>query len=98
MKVVTWSKRFLYVALLLGTIVAVALWIAAFTAKCEGFGCLGVGAIVGMAFAVQIACVIAGGVLIWLKRREGKTPRWLIALEVIHLLPVGWFAGRMMLS
>lgn len=68
------------------------------TAKCEGFGCLGVGAILGMAFIVQIFSAIIGGVLIWLQKSEGKVRAWLITLETLHLLPVLWFVGRMAMS
>jgi hypothetical protein len=96
-KVKIWVKRLLYAALLLGTVATVALWIAAVTAKCEGFGCLGVGAMVWMAFMIHLACVIAGGALIWLQQPEGKNPRWLFVLEALHSLPVLWFGGRMLL-
>lgn len=98
MNIRVWVKRILHAALLIGTATAAALWIAAITAKCEGFGCLGVGAIVGMAFAVQIVSAIVGGFLIWSKRCDGNIPKWLIILEALHLLPVLWFVGRMVLS
>lgn len=98
MNIRLWAKRFLYGIFLLGTATAVALWIAAKTARCEGFGCLGVGAIAGMAFVVQLVCVIAGGILIWVQRPEGAVPNWLLALEALHALPVLWFAGLMLLS
>lgn len=93
-----WIKHILHGAFLSGTVIAVALWIAAITAMCEGFGCLGVGAIAGMAFAVQLACLVMGGILIWLRQLEGNTPKWLILFEALHLVPVAWFSLRMLLS
>ena len=73
-----WIRHVLHVSFLLGTISAAALWGAALTAKCEGFGCLCVGAIVGMAFIVQIFSAIIGGLLIWLQKTEGKIHVWLL--------------------
>lgn len=93
-----WVRNILRALFLLGTVAAAALWIAALTAKCEGFGCLGVGAMVAMAVAVQCFSAIAGGILIWLQKLEGRIPIWLLTIEVLHSLPVLWFAGRMALS
>ncbi len=93
-----WASRALGAAFVLGTGVAAALWYAALTARCEGFGCLGVGAMIGMAFMVHLACVILGGVLIELQRREGRVSRPLLVFEVLHLMPVVWFGGRMALA
>lgn len=93
-----WIRHVLHGSFLLGTTVAAALWIGALTAKCEGFGCLGVGAIIGMAFIVQSFSAIIGGLLIWLQKPEGKVSAWLLILETIHLLPVLWFIGRMAMS
>lgn len=93
-----WARRLLGIAFVLGTGVAAALWYAALTARCEGFGCLGVGAMIGMAFMVHLACVILGGVLLALQRRSGRMSKLLLGVEVIHLLPVVWFTGRMALA
>lgn len=91
-------RRLLYGVFLLGTTASVALWIAVLTARCEGFGCLGVGAMVGMVFVLQLACGVVGGILIGWERSRGKIPWWLVALEILHSLPVLWFSARMMLS
>lgn len=93
-----WAKRILSAILLLGTFAAMALWIAIKTLKCEGFGCLGLGAVAGMAFLVHLACLAVGGLLIWLMKRDDEFPRWLIVLETLHSLPVLWFGGLLVLN
>lgn len=98
MNITIWAKRLLHAVFLLGTAAAVALWFAALTAKCEGFGCVGVGAMVWMAFMVQLVCVLVGAILIWWRQPESRPPGWLMALEAVHALPVLWFGGRMALS
>lgn len=93
-----WAKRLLHAVLILGTAASAALWVAVTTVKCEGFGCLGIGAMAGMAFIAHLTCLLAGGMLIWFYRMELRVPRWLIVLEALHSLPVLWFGGRMALS
>lgn len=98
MSIRSWLKLILQGVFLIGTASAAALWIAALTAKCEGFGCLGVGAIVGLAFIIHLASASVGGILIWRERADGRLPKWLIVLEALHLLPVLWFGGLMVLA
>lgn len=93
-----WITRAFYAFFMLGSVAAIALWIVIITAKCEGFGCLGVGAMVGMVFMVQLASMIAGGALMWLQRHEGHVPKGVLILETLHALPVLLFIGRMVLS
>lgn len=98
MHMMIWARRLLYAVFLLGSAAALALWFAALTAKCEGFGCVGVGAMLGMAFMVQLVCVLVGAILIWWRPPQSRLAWWLMLLEAVHVLPVLWFGGRMALS
>lgn len=90
-----WLTRFLFVVFFMGTIAAAALWIAATTAKCEGFGCLGVGVMGAMAFLIHITSASVGGLLLWRQRQGGRLSLWLMILETLHVLPIMWFLARM---
>jgi len=92
----TWLSRALTALFLCGTVAAAILWVAVMTAKCEGFGCLGVGAMVGMTVAVHMLSAIIGATLIWMTPRPA--PRWLIAIEALHIAPLLWFGVRILLS
>lgn len=98
----TWFFRALTALFLCGTAAAAILWGAVMTAKCEGFGCLGVGAMIGMTVAIHLLSAILGAVLIWMATRPASkwlaAPRWLIAMEALHIAPLLWFVGRMLLS
>ncbi len=94
----SWFKRALTVIFILGTAGAAVLWVAALTAKCEGFGCLGVGAMIAMTVMIQFATAILGGILIWVVSQENRPPTWLLAVETVHLMPLLWFGGRLLVS
>lgn len=93
-----WFKRALTIAFILGTAVAAVIWVAALTSKCEGFGCLGVGAMIGMTVMIQFVTAILGGILIWVASRKNRAPIWLLALETLHVAPLLWFGGRLLVS
>lgn len=90
-----WFSRALTALFLCGTAASAILWVAVMTAKCEGFGCLGVGAMVGMTVAIHVLSAILGAVLIWMALRPA--PRWLIVLEALHIAPLLWFGVRILL-
>ncbi|MBF0170196.1 MAG: hypothetical protein HQK87_03755 [Nitrospinae bacterium] len=91
-------ERALTAIFLMGTIAAAALWGAALTAECEGFGCLGVGAMLSMAVTIQFLMAVLGGVLLKMNTGQGKAPAWLLTIEALHLAPLVWFGARIMLS
>lgn len=97
-----WLFKALTALFLCGTAASAILWVAVMTAKCEGFGCLGVGAMAGMAVATNMLSAILGAILIWISPRPTPgwlaAPKWLIALEALHIAPLLWFGVRILLS
>lgn len=93
-----WLHRLLATLFLVGTAVAAILWGAALTARCEGFGCIGVGAMIAMTITIQLVTAVLGGILIWIASRRERIPKWLLTIETLHVLPLLWFGGRLLLS
>jgi len=89
-----WMERILLAVLLLGGAGAVFGWYVFATARCEGFGCIGLGPIVMFTIAVESLAAAAGAFLIWLRRRRDAATRALWALEIALLLPIAWFLLR----
>lgn len=91
----SWVQRLLTTVLMLCTASAGALWLFALTAKCESFGCIAVGVTLGIAVIFHLVAAMAGGALIWILQGRLPLPRWLLLIEIVNLLPVLWFVGRL---
>jgi hypothetical protein len=89
-----WIERILAAILALGAAGALFGWYVFVTARCEGFGCIGLGPVVMLTIAVESIAAGAGALLIWLRRRRDAASRWLWAVEIALLLPIAWFLLR----
>ncbi len=92
-----WLNRLLLALLVFGSISAIALWIVIFTAKCEGFGCLGLGVAAVATLLLHLLSATAGGVLIWLATGTGRPAKWLLVVEVLNVFPIVGFGLRWLL-
>jgi hypothetical protein len=92
-----WIERILAAILVLGAAGALFGWYVFVTARCEGFGCIGLGPVVMLTIAIESLAAGAGAFLIWLRRRRDGAPRWLWAVEIALLLPIAWFLLRVFL-
>ncbi|HZW25426.1 MAG TPA: hypothetical protein VFF26_08075 [Gallionella sp.] len=87
-------SRILISIVALGSAAAGYFWWAGLTAKCEGFGCIGVGVLLYIAILLHLAAAIAGGILIWLSKSKNALPKWLVAIETLNVLPILWIVAR----
>lgn len=97
-KLLTLAKIILAVVFVLGLLAVVYLWWLFATAKCEGFGCIGLGWLIFLLISIGSANAVIGVILQWLDRKctFRKPPAWFWALQMLNLSPLLWLVFRML--
>lgn len=96
--ILLWARRILITLFLLGSGVVIWFWWLYVTAKCEGFGCIGLGWLIFLLVTAGSVCSLIGGVLMWIDFRVRKTaiPKWMWALELLNASPLFLLLMRML--
>lgn len=83
----------------LASLAVSGLWWLYATAKCEGFGCIGLGWLIYLLVVIGSTASLAAGALVWLYRhRSQDIPRWLYALMTLNISPLIWLILKMLVA